>query len=242
MLTVLMTAFLSFSIINGTDALSDDPYAASVASDITSGQISTYGSNDAGTTTSVNIPTGDFEINWWYEGLVGRHQMSTINSNKHLGIVCIKELTSYYSGNVAEDFTYSESITTVETNSISTSVKFGFEWAKAISTKINIAGVEAGEESGPTFEFDIENTTTYTYSKSTTQTVSFKVKQSLIEGKKFAVCVAADVYQIECSKWQYDNYWWGNYEVSGSRSTYYTYLALNPFVTIAYQDSGEVVK
>ena len=39
---------------------------------------------------------------------------------------------------------------------------------------------------------------------------------------------------------KYDNYWWGNYEVDGSRSAYYTYIALKPFITVGFEDGSFV--
>lgn len=39
-------------------------------------------------------------------------------------------------------------------------------------------------------------------------------------------------------KWQYDNSWWGNYEVDGSRSAYYTHITLKPFITLGFEDGS----
>lgn len=39
---------------------------------------------------SVNIQTGTFEVEWWREGLIGRHQMLNIKSYEYLDSICIK--------------------------------------------------------------------------------------------------------------------------------------------------------
>ena len=41
-------------------------------------------------------------------------------------------------------------------------------------------------------------------------------------------------------KSQYDKYRWGNYEVDGSRSAYYTYITLKPFITVGFEDGSFV--
>lgn len=39
-------------------------------------------------------------------------------------------------------------------------------------------------------------------------------------------------------KSQYDNYWWGNYEVDGSHSAHYTYITLKPFIIVGFEDGS----
>lgn len=241
-----MTAFLSFTIVNGSNAIGDDPYAASTASlgqtdTILGGDGTGTGSSDDSYYSSLTIPTGEFEVSSWREGVIERHQMSSIDSYEYLGLTSIYLLTDWYNGNVFEDFSFTRETETIREHSISTSISLGFEWSAAISLKVGIDGLEAGVETGPTVKLSIGSTTTYTYTQTEKVTVNVKVKQEYIDGKTFAVCSAAYVYKVKCQRWQYDNYWWGNYEVSNSRSDYYTYIAMKPTITLVYRN-GEVVK
>ena len=36
--------------------------------------------------------------------------------------------------------------------------------------------------------------------------------------------------------WQWDDYWWGDYVVSGSEKTFTAYIVIDPKVTIIYID------
>ncbi len=241
MLEVLMTAFLSFTIVNGNGNLGNDPYSLSTTG---LGQIDTVlgGGGTGGSSYSpTTIPTGEFEISSWREGFIGRHQMSSIDSYEYVGLTSIRILSDWYNGNVFQSFSFTKEVETITSSSISTSISLGFEWSTAISQKVNIEGLEVGEESGPTVKLTIGKTTTYTYTQSEKISVNAEIKQEYAEGKIFAVCSAAYVYKLKCQKWQYDDYWWGDYEVSNSRSEYETYIAMNPVITIVY-DNGEIVK
>lgn len=166
MLSIIMTAFLSFTIVNGSDAIGDDPYVTSTAS---LGQTDTILGGDGTGSSSYSpttIPTGQFEVSSWREGLIGRHQMSSIDSYEYVGLTSIKLLTDWYNGNVIEDCSFAREVETITTSSISTSISLGFEWSVAISQKVNIDGLEVGEEMGPAVKFTIGKTTTYTYTQS----------------------------------------------------------------------------
>ncbi len=241
MLKILMTAFLSFTIVNGNANSGDDPYSISPTNGGLGQTDTTLGSGgtDGSPYSPIAIPTGQFEVSSWREGLIGRHQMSSIDSYEYVGLTPIRIFTNWYDGDLIEEFSYSREVETITSNSVSTSISLGFEWSRAISGKANIAGLEVGEETGPTVILTIGKTTTYTYTQSEKITVNVKIKHEYTEGRLFAVCSAAHVYKLKCQKWQYDNYWWGDYEVSNSRSAYETYIAMEPRTTIVYK-TGEV--
>ena len=53
--------------------------------------------------------------------------------------------------------------------------------------------------------------------------------------------MAAYTYKISCEHWQLDDWWWGSYEVDGSRSSFTTYYTVDPFITIGFED-GSIIK
>ena len=71
--------------------------------------------------------------------------------------------------------------------------------------------------------------------------VEYDVIPELVKGKKFFLCMAAYTYKISCEQWQIDDWWWGNYEVDGSRSSFTTYYTVDPFITIGFED-GSIIK
>ncbi len=84
--------------------------------------------------------------------------------------------------------------------------------------------------------FKIEGSNTYTISNKLSYKVEYDVKSDVINGQKFYLAEAAYVYKINCQKWQYDNYWWNNYEVSGFRKSFTSYISLDAYVTVALEN------
>lgn len=65
-----------------------------------------------------------------------------------------------------------------------------------------------------------------------------KFKEVIKDELPFALCEASYTYKLYCQTWMWDDYWWGDYEVSGSRESFVVYLTINPFVTICYSDGS----
>ena len=86
MLSVLMTAFLSFSSVSGnviTEKSEPQPQ----------NQISCCSAQD-GYILKPTISYGKYDIGWWREGLIGRHQMISIDSSEYIGDLMLEPLTN----------------------------------------------------------------------------------------------------------------------------------------------------
>ncbi len=241
MLSVIMTAFLSFSIISGT-CTSNDPYGTSEASELH--DVSIYGPNGESSSSekpSPNVELGEFEVSWWRNGFIGRHQMVSLDSYAYVDYLPIEILTYYYEGSITDDFEFSQTVTSITSNTISTSVEVSSTFAEKIGAKISVdgIGIELGASSSK--EITLNQTVTYSFSKEVSYTVTAKISKDVVGGKKFAMCLCCYVYKVSCTMWQYDNYAWGNYEVSGSRSSFDTYLLLTPTVSVIFSN-GEYIK
>lgn len=251
MLSVLMTAFLSFSIINGTQ-VSNDPYATSETSVFN--QPSIYGPNggsgdsSSGSGSSFynelpnpNVTLGEFEVTWWRNGLVGRHQMASIDSYQYVDFLPIKRLTKFYNETVIDDFVFKDKVSSITENTISTTIEVSASYAEKIAGKISVDGFGIEVDKSSKNTITIKETETYSYSVEETYEVDTTIKKEVVEGKKFAICLAAFVFEVTCSQWQYDDYWWGKQEVSGSRSNFTTYLVLCPTITVLFSN-GDYIK
>lgn len=223
MLNIILSAFLSFNIIS--TKLSNPFPLISNATSLTSNHI-----------PQANISYGEYETNWWREGVIGRHQMISIDSSEYIGRQIISKLTDTYSSKALINFKFTESISTIITDTISTSEKLTSQITSTIGVKASLPYVEVSDKYTISNSYVIENTATYSYSKKVEYSISYEVNQSLINGRDFYLANSAYIYKIKCQKWQYDNYWWGNYEVKGSRSTFYSYLTLSPVITVGFID------
>lgn len=193
------------------------------------------------TQPTANITTGQYESSRWKVGWIGRHQMVSVDSYTYLGLLNVKTLSVSYNANALTNFSFSETITTVEENTVSTSVKMSSAITSSLAAKFGIDGIGISDGYTINQAYTIQQTATYSYSVATNSTISYDVRESVVVGRRFALCEAAYVYKATCQKWQYDDYWWGHIEVSDTRSTFYSYLTLQPFITIGFSD-GSIVE
>lgn len=241
MLSVIMTAFLSFSIINGSGA-TIDPYATSEASEIH--DMSIYGPNgngDASKVPGISVTTGEYDAGWWRNGLVGRHQMVSIGTPTYAGFKEIKQLSKWIYTTAFTDYVYKESCTYIVENSISATLEVSSSVATKIGAEIKVDGIGLEVGTSVTTSYKVSETTTYTYSEQTTSTLELTVDKNVVYGKNFAICEAAHIYEIPCKQWQYDDYWWGKSKVDGSESSFTAYVFAQPGITVVLGD-GTVIK
>lgn len=190
---------------------------------------------------SVNIQIGTFEVEWWREGLIGRHQMLNIKSYEYLDSICIKKLTETYNGNALNNFHFKSTFSCMSETTISTTIKVTKSIAKSIGAKVGIDNLEISADATMKKSYSIENTISYSYAEEKSFEVEYDVIPELVKGKKFFLCMAAYTYKISCEQWQIDDWWWGSYEVDGSRSSFTTYYTVDPFITIGFED-GSIIK
>ena len=164
--------------------------------------------------------------------------MGSIDNVYYMGRMSVATLSYWYDGNAFEDFTFSNTIQTVMQDTLSLTLKESSTFTSTFGVKAGVPGIEASSSYSISNAYVIEGALTYTFSEISSRTVSYHLKQEVIEGKLFSLCVAAYVYRITCTKWQYDDFWWGHVEVQGSRSTFYSYLTLIPTITIQYLDGS----
>lgn len=227
MLNVLLTAFLAFSASSG-----ELNFVNSLSSS-NDGDISFATSYYQ---PSINIQYGSYDVDWWYEGFVGRHQMISLESSEYLGMLTLKQLTEFFNPNMFSTLTFTRTIKTISTSTVSTTESFSSKTTSSIGVKVGLDNVSASSEYKITQSYTIENTVTYSYSQEEELSVSFNVDKEAVGNRNFCLGSVGYVYKVKCQAWQYDNWWWGDYEVDGSRFTFYSYVTLNPTLTLCFED------
>lgn len=225
MLSVLMVAFLSFCSVSGD--------ANQIKSDTNSGNNGVSLAQETSYQPNANIQYGTYDVGWWYDGVVGRHQMVSIDSSEYLGVVQIQKLSKTYNPTILKNFSFEDTVSTVTETTISTTISTSSTITSTLGVKMGMSGVAVSGEYAISQTYEIENTYTYSYSTAESLTVKYEVDKDKVGANHFYLAYAAYVYKVKCQQWQYDNWWWGNYEVDNSRSTFYTYITFEPFVTIA---------
>lgn len=226
MFNVLMSCFLSFAMIGASFG---DCSVSTLSLD----------ENGIETEHPVTISKSSKEVDWWYEGIIGRHEMVQILDYEYIGLQNVHTLAGPYNANVLTNFKFTETVSTVNTLSLSTTQQLSSKVTTGIEVRAGVSETVSASRN-VTSVYTIENTLTYTTSTSITFTVQYEPKQELIENSKFALCLGAYVYKLECKTWKYDNYWWGNYTVSGSTKYFTSYITVDPFVTL--EVNGEVLE
>ena len=183
-----------------------------------------------------SIEYGEYEVEWYYNWFVGRHVMASIDSAEDLGYMCIDVLSQTYNGYVLENFEFTDTVTTVLTTTVSTTVSLSSSITTSLAGKVGINGISVSNNMQIGIAYNIQSTITYSYSLSTTLQIFYTPAEEYVRNKHFFLCTGARVYKIYCQTWMYDNYWWGDYEVSGSRESFVTYLTVDPLITIGYTD------
>lgn len=161
-----------------------------------------------------------------------------VHSYSSLGILPIDTLSNYYDANVLTDFHFSEKFTTVTQTTLSTKKQMSVQLTTGLEATIGLPGAEIKNSQELTTQFTIDQMVTYMVSRTQEFQVDMLVNQAKVQGKVFALALAAEVYTIKWSTWQVDDYWWGKYEVKGSRQEEVAYLSIKPYVTIVERDKG----
>lgn len=227
MLSILMSALLSFNLINqNINAKSINNTYEEIK------YVSNYN------TPTVNITFGEFETDWWRQGLVGRHQLVSIDSYSYLGRIVVDRLSNIYCSNSLSNFHFTESFSTIKNSTVSTSISLNSKITSSLGVKMNMPYVEVSDKYTISTAYSIENSYTYSYSEKTEYSVSYDVADEKVNGKDFYLASVAYVYKVDCQMWQYDNYWYGNTEVKNSRVNFSSYITLDPTITIAFTDDS----
>jgi hypothetical protein len=155
-----------------------------------------------------------------------------VQSYDYIGTEIIQTLSPTYSPKALNNFHFSQTFTTVITTSLSTAVKYGANVTTGLSVKAGVPGAEFSEDKSVTALYTIENTKTYTASDTTTLTVDFDLDEDKVGDNNFALCVVADVFRFACKRYEMDHYWWGDYVRSGTEEYFYSYVTVDPYITI----------
>lgn len=187
---------------------------------------------------SISIQLGAFETHWYWSGFIGQHVMLDIKSYEYIGIQKVQQLTDFYNGAVLENFDFTSTFSSIETDSVSTTKRFSSEINTGLELKLGFPGAEIKGGLNISTIYEIEETQTYTTSTSSSISIDYSIKHELVENEIFALITAGHVYKIECETWKWDDYWWGDYEVAGSRESFYAYYVIDPMITIQYIDGN----
>lgn len=223
MISILLSSFLSFSVLTGPSLRTNSADALHASQ------------------PTVNVQTGEYEVGWWMVGLHGRHQKVKIGEPQYLGILEIAQLSDNFDGNLLTDLHFEQTISTIEENSVSTTISASSSVISTIAVKAGLSQFSVSGDYAVQQSFKIEQTATYTISSETEYSVSYNIESEKVKGKIFHLASAAFTYKIECEMWEWDDYWWGAYEVYGSRKSFVTYLTLYPYLTLAEFD-GTLIK
>lgn len=219
MLKILLGTLLSFSALNLSYVCVNENMKLSTQS---------YDPN--------TISYDETEITWWFDGVIGVHQMLKINSYDDLGKLTVDRLTSWYDGSKLNNFNFSETVTTCEDTNISLTTSYSLTIAQSLGAKTNINNVSISAEESENQKFSISGTLAYAYSKTITTSVNFSVYEDAVKDKTFALGLVANVYKLNYDTWNYRNYWWGNKVEENSRKSDCAYIVADPVVTIIYKD------
>ena len=223
MIKVLMACFLTFAIIGSPNGAMPMAQTRSLGFDPS------------------NINTAPFEVEaeLTHVGLgIGRHRMIQILDYTERGEMLVYQSKVTYNGSLVENVVIRESMTSCFETSISTTERFSAEISLALAVQAGIPGVDIGAEASVTSGYEFEQTTTYTISTQITLELEYEIKQEYIEGRQFRLGLAGNVYELAWDTWQWDDYWWGAYEVDGSRQHCTAYVVGDPYITIVYDDGS----
>lgn len=137
MLTVLLTAFLAFSSSSG-----EFRFANSIADSDEDG-ISLATSYYK---PSLNVQYGTYDIDWWYEGFVGRHQMLSIDSSEYLGVLLLKNVTEYFNPNMFSTLTFTKTVKAITTSTASTTISLTSKMTSSIGVKVGLENVSISKD------------------------------------------------------------------------------------------------
>ncbi len=169
MLTILLTAFLSFSSVSSTMNAKSHELNFVTKDDSISGD--TY-------QPKADISYGEYDVGTTYNGIIARHQMISIDSSEYLGPIVVDKLTSTYNAAALENFHFNERISTVEDSTVSTSIELSSEITSGLGVKMNMDDVVIFGNYAIKDIYKIENTVTYSYSEEITKDVSYDVKKN----------------------------------------------------------------
>ena len=223
MVSVMLSCFLSFAVVGGQYVdVSVQPYAVYNPAESINYEVMEH--------SSYMLPS-----------FATRHTLLQIAEGSLVdkGVIPVYYLTQFMDGNSIE-VSYTEQMTTTTEISFSTSKQQSFSFMSAFSSKVGIDIATLSSTNQVTQTYSIENVTTYTASETSSRTVTYSIKPEVVENEIFAIAQVARVYTVQCDIWQVDDYWWGDYEVTDSRSTFTGYIVVNPYVAVVNQE-GEIL-
>lgn len=222
MLNVLMSVFVTFTIIT-------QPMAVMQKNVI---------DFDYDPLTSISYNAR--EVEWYKVNLIGRHVFVKIDKCESLGAQPVELLTDMRNGKIMENVKIKEEVEAIQTTSLSTEIKCSSKMMTTLEVQAGIPGASVSAGKSVEAGYSFSKTTTYTTTIRKATTIEYEIKQEYIDDRRFCLGMVADVYKITWQTWQVDDYWWGDYEVSGSRKTYEGYITVRPYLTIVYDDGSFV--
>lgn len=220
MIYLLLTAFMSFSVVNGQSSMT----MINSTSELSESQ------------PVANVQTGEHEVEWWWEGFITRHRTIRIGEPEYLGTIEIDQISDNFDARTLKNLHFEHTVSLTEEDSVSTTISASSKTISTIAVKAGLSNFSISGDYSVERAFKIEQTHTYTISTQTETTVSYDANYDLVQGKIFHLAIAAFTYKMECEMWEWRSYWWGNYYVDDSRKSFVTYLTLTPYITLAEHD------
>lgn len=225
MLNVLLSCFMSFAVlgssagVNFIDSRAATPQAYS------------------------NQPSISYEavqVADWRNGLIGNYRMVQITTSQYMGVCPTQYYSDFLNSATIDELRFTKTVTSIKSSTVSTVAKEESCIITGLQVRSSIPGAQINCNLEVVQGYTIGMTSTYTTTPKDTVTISFNIKPEYLDGRNLAIGQVADVYEITYDTWVMENWWWGQYETSGTRRTGKAYITYNPFVTLIYQD-GEIV-
>lgn len=192
------------------------------------------------TFSTEEIDYEEIETKSYRVGFIGRHDFLKVLSCDENGYQNIQNLTFEYSTSALTNFEFRDTYETVETTAVSTTEALSQENTIALNIKLGLEVLNVSASFEYKEVYTISNTKTYTISTTERRELKYDLREEYAQpGHKFKLCMAAKVYEITYKTWSVDNYWWGDYIVSGTEIEHTAYVTVSPFVTIVFD--GELI-
>lgn len=223
MLRFLASLFLSFTVVSssGATVLLADP-AFSVNDD--------YLNNVPKLNVNYNAIETGLEHNYG----IGRHKMLKINSVDYMGVTFLDQLTYWLNPNDCKDVIIERNITTITETTISFTETVSSEVAYSVGINLGWDIVSMDFTKTMSKSYEIEKQETYSYTVIQEFKLGFVINYDTVANRTFALGLVGHTYKITYETWSWDDFWWGDYEVSGSRRIETAYLSIDPCITLIY--------
>lgn len=178
----------------------------------------------AGGTPSADIPQDALEVGAGraYLGLIGRHRMAQLESAQPLGVQPVRAFTDYYVPQAFSDYQFTVSYREAESAALCTEELLPQEFYAGLAQLAGVAAEFAAEEDPP-LEYTVGGRLAVSRCKARERTLEGSFAE-LDFGEAFAVGEVAEVTALTYTTWMWDDYWWGDYEVPGSRTSLTVWL------------------